>query len=128
MCYSSFYAQVIGLYFFLLNLTMLLHGARWKRQVSELLSNHALLAVTGAVGMLIGLILVTTHNVWVSDWHVVITLVGWFVLLQSLMRLFYPEAFVNMVKGMSEKGKGTICNWIFLLVGIYLIWAGFFRV
>ena len=125
MCLSIFLAQVIGCYLFLMSLAMLIHQQRFKKTMSDYLGNATLITLTGAVSLAVGLLIVVDHNIWVPDWQVIITLIGWVLLLRGLMRLFIPEAYVKMSKDMLGKTVHTLMCWVRLFVGIYLIWAGF---
>jgi len=128
MCLSIFLAQVIGLYLFLMSLAMLVHHQRFKKTVSDLLGNMTLITLTGGLMLIFGLLIVVDHNIWIPDWPVLITIIGWILLLQGLMRLFVPDAFIKMSKDMQGKVVYTLACWIRLFVGIYLIWAGFSQV
>ncbi len=125
MCLSTFFAFVIGSYLFLVSLAMLVHQQRFKKIMADTLSDHPLLALTGCLGIIFGLVIVTTHNYWVSDWPLLITLVGWFSLLQGIARLFAPNEFAKMCKQFHAKMGYYLVTWIWLLIGLYLIWAGF---
>ena len=125
MCLSLFLAQVIGCYLFLVSLAMLVHQQRCKKTMHEFLGNHALVCLTGMINLVIGLLIVVSHNIWVAEWPVVVTIVGWVVLLQALMRIFFPDAFVKMMKDLMAKTGFLLMSWVMLIVGIYLIWAGF---
>ena len=125
MCLSIFLAQVIGCFVFLVSLAMLVHSARCKKIMHDFLADHTMVAFSGNVSLLLGLLLVVSHNVWMSGWPVLITLIGWVLLLQGLMRIFFPENFVKMMKDLMNKTGYSLMCWVWLLVGIYLIWAGF---
>lgn len=125
MWLSIFYAQVFGLYLFLVSLAMLVHQQRAKKTMGEFLNDHSLVSLSGALGLVIGLIIVVSHNIWVSTWPVVVTVVGWIVLVQALMRIFFPETFIKLMKELMAKTGYLLMTWIWLLVGIFLIWAGF---
>ncbi len=125
MCISTFYAQVLGLWLFLIGLAMVVHHARFKKTVMESLNQAPLMNVTGFIALLIGLIIVTTHNIWVSAWPVVITIIGWVYVIQGVMRIYWPDSFAKMMKDLKAKSGDTVLTWIWLIVGLYLIWAGF---
>jgi len=125
MCLSLFFAQVIGCYLFLVSLAMLVHQARFKKMMHEFIASHTLITFSGILNLIIGLVIVVSHNVWVSQWPVVVTIVGWALLLQALMRIFFPEAFVKMMRELMAKTGYLLMSWVLLIVGIYLIWAGF---
>ena len=125
MCLSILLAQAIGCYLFLMSLAMLIHSQRFKKAANDYLGNPAVMTLVGALTLVIGLLIVLQHNIWVSDWVVLITLVGWIVFLQGVLRLFVPDAFAKMSKDFMSKPVYTLVCWARLIIGIYLIWAGF---
>ena len=38
-----------------------------------------------------GLAIVLVHNVWVADWRVIITLLGWLLLVRGAVRILIPD-------------------------------------
>jgi hypothetical protein len=124
MCLSTFLALVIGLYLFFMSLAMLVHQQRFKKIIAEFLGNQPLLTLSGGLGMIFGLLIVISHNVWVASWPLLITLVGWITLIQGLARIFFPEHFVKVVKEMQARVGYALMTWVWLLVGVYLVWAG----
>lgn len=125
MCISLFYAQVIGLWLFLLALAMIVHQPRFKKTVLDTLGNSMFITFSGLIALGIGLVIVVSHNIWVASWPVVVTLYGWFLIFQGVMRIFWPEALIRMMKDLLAKSGFTIMSWVWLVVGAYLIWAGF---
>lgn len=125
MCLSTFLAFVIGSYLFLISLAMLVNQHRFNKIMTEFLADQPLLTFSGALGIIFGLLIVTSHNVWVADWVLLITLIGWFTLLQGILRVFFPHHFVKLAKELHSKVSYWLITWIWLLIGIYLIWAGF---
>ena len=122
---SIFFAKLIGVYLVLVFLSMLLHHQKYKRIMSDFLSNSALLTFAGGTGLLLGLLVVLTHNFWLSEWPVLITLVGWIAVLQGILRLFFPDAYIKLVKEMMTKAGWLIWCWLCFIVGLYLVWVGF---
>lgn len=125
MCLSLFYAQVIGVYAFLIGLAFLTHPHRYKKVATEFLGYPPLIAISGAICLAAGIIIVNTHNVWVSQWPVLITLAGWYLIFHAVMRLFFTDGFVKWMKEWIEKPSYTGASWAWLLIGLYLIWVGF---
>lgn len=127
MCCSMFLAKAVGLFFLLVSAAMLFHHNYWKKALVEVAHNAATMAISGAIWLVLGLLVVLTHNVWSSDWHVIVTLFGWLMLFQGVGRLFYPESFARGIKSMMDSGKFLVVNWIVLLASAYLVWVAFFR-
>lgn len=122
MCLSTFLAQVIGWYLFLTSLAMLFNQAHFKKVMTDFFGNQPLMTLAGAIGTILGLLIVITHNVWVSDWPILVTIIGWLTLLQGAFRLFFPAAAVQYAKNLQAKLGFVLISWIWLLVGVYLIW------
>ena len=125
MCLSIFCAQVIGLYLFLVSLATLVHQQRCRKTAAEFSTNHALVCLTGGLNLLFGLIIVVMHNIWVAQWPVLITIIGWLLVIQGVLKIFFPDTHARYSKNLLAKSGFTLLNWIFLIVGIYLVWMGF---
>ena len=125
MCFSIFLAQVIGIYLFLVSLAMLMHQAYSKKVIHEFLAIPSLIALSGGLSLIIGLLLVVSHNIWVAKWPVLITIIGWIMLLQGCARIFIPDTFVKFMKDLTSKKGYLLMSWVWLLVGLYLMWMGF---
>jgi len=124
-CISVFLAKVMGIFLFLVSLGMLVHQQRYKRLMHDFLSNSSLVNFSGCVGLILGLLVLGCHNVWVSDWPVLVTIIGWIVLLQGVMRIFFPDAYSKMVKELMNGTGYQVWSWVWLLIGLYLVWVGF---
>jgi len=125
MCISIFYAQVLGIWLFLMGLAMVIDSARFKKAAMETLNNASIMTCSGCAALGLGLLLVLSHNIWVGAWPVIVTIIGWIFIFQGVMRLFWPESFSKMMKDMMSGSGYTVMSWVWLLVGLYLIWAGF---
>lgn len=127
MCLSPFFAVVIGFYLVLVSLAVLVHPQRSRKDIAEFLSDHPLLCLSGGLSILFGLIVVASHNIWIWQWPVVITLIGWILLIQGICRILCPDHFVRWVKGIVNEKRLTSWAWMWLVVGIYLVWAAFYQ-
>ncbi len=125
MCISVFFALVLGFYLALTNLACLIHQDRSKKVVAEFLGSHALMALSGARSLMIGLLIVVSHNMWIGDGRVLITLIGWFAVVQGIARLFFPEHSAKLCKRIINGVGYQITLWVWLLIGLYLIWLAY---
>ena len=125
MCLSFFLAQVIGIYLLLVSSAMLFQKDRFQKTIMDLLNSPPLLALTGSLGIIFGLLIVVPHNIWASSWVVLVTLFGWIMLLQGVMRVFFPHHFSKLVKRIDATIGYNLFSWVWLLIGVYLIWMGF---
>src|SRR5258708_20369207 len=90
---TIFLARLIGLFAILVSLSMVVHKRLMVETTTALLRNAPLLLITGMVGLVAGLAMVLSHNVWSGGaLPVVVTLSGWIILVRSLILLLLsPE-------------------------------------
>jgi hypothetical protein len=75
---------------------------------------------TGYITFLLGLITVVLHNIWVLDWRLAITILGWTTLLKGIEKIVFP----NRVNKIAQKFKGGQRFWGFVifLIGVFYFW------
>ena len=121
---SLFLAKVLGLYLLIVCVALLVKRKMWLSMVEKLADSIPLMVVSGAFTLILGLALVVSHNVWTTDWRVIVTLLGWATIVKGMLRLFFPEK----IKPLAMKLAGNwLVIWVllFFLVGAYLIYIGF---
>ncbi len=123
---SIFLAKVIGLFVAISALAIL---ARYKKSLElqhEAAKSPIFIYTSGFSILILGVLLVVSHSVWVWDWRLIITILGWAVLFKGTLRIFFPD----IVRRLIEKKKGDrrfmLAEVGVLLVGLYLVYKGFF--
>jgi uncharacterized membrane protein len=91
MTASIFIARLLGPLFLLLGFAMLLKPAHFRAIMEDFLRSPAMIYLAGFFGLLGGIALVLTHNLWVADWRVIITLIGWLTIVRALVAVYAPE-------------------------------------
>jgi hypothetical protein len=69
---------------------LMMEGAGYSNVLKEFIANRALIFLTGVLALLAGVAIVNVHNVWVPDWRVIITVLGWLLVLRGVMLLVFP--------------------------------------
>jgi hypothetical protein len=73
-----------------------------------------------------GLAVVLSHNVWVQDWRVIVTLLGWLALISGGVRVFAPERAIKFgKKALARKEYTTGAAAIWVVIGAVLCYFGF---
>lgn len=124
---SIFLARALGLYFLIIAISMLINGEKIKPLLTNIINDASLLFVTGFMALIIGILLVVSHNIWVADWRVVITIVAWMALFKGIMRVACPQFALDA----SKKWVGNDFTYnlsmvLVLLIGLFLSYHGFF--
>jgi hypothetical protein len=96
---SIFLAKLMGPILLVAGIAMLVNRKELDALAQELLRSRALLFLLGLIDLAIGLAIVLTHNVWVADWRLIITLLGWLLIVRGAVRVLIPD----QVKGLGAK-------------------------
>ena len=123
---SIFLARFFGIYVLITGLFLFSQGDIVRKALKEFYQSPALMMVSGALNLMVGLLIVLSHSVWETHWSVIITVIGYLALLRGLLRFFSPfhgKKFYEVLCGKS----GAIWTGIVLLIfGFFLAYKGFF--
>lgn len=124
---SLFIARMFGLYILILAPILLFKRELFKRVMEDFSKNYAVLFLTGIFTLIIGLAIVLTHNIWVMNWTVIITIFGWAALIKGICFLAFPGSLSKFSDFYSKAKVFPVVHAVIaLLVGIYLTYMGFF--
>lgn len=83
--------HLVPLLLLLLGLSFVLQGRRWVEAGREVTAAPHRFLPNALVLLSIGLIIVLSHNDWVADWPLAITLFGWVLVIKSASFLLFPR-------------------------------------
>jgi hypothetical protein len=115
----SFYlAKFWGSLFIILGLATI--GAKLLGRIIKYTEDNTITISTGYITFLLGLITVVLHNIWVLDWKVAITILGWTTLLKGIEKIAFPKR-VNKIAKMFKGGQ-TFWGFVILSIGLFYFW------
>lgn len=117
---SIYLAKFWGSLFMILGLLSV--GAKFLGRVIEYTEDKTITVSTGYITFLLGLITVVLHNIWVKDWRVAITVLGWVTLIKGIEKIAFPER-VNR-KAQMFKGGQVLWGSVIFLIGAWFFWIG----
>ena len=95
---TVFLAKLIGLSLIGFSLAMLTHKTAGVATMTALIHQSTFVFIFGSVALVAGLAVVLSHNRWSGGvLPVVITLLGWVILIRGLLLLFLPESLIVVV-------------------------------
>ena len=122
---SIFLAKAIGIYYIFVSIAFLINKIRLRGLIIETMNNPAFLLLSGFIALIIGILLVVGHNLWVEDWRVIITIIGWLALIKGMTIILFPQFLVNLsIKWMQNDAAYTITFLFVLLMGALLLYFG----
>jgi hypothetical protein len=114
-------AQILGIMFVVLGLSMLFNKKWTTLAVEEIVKNQGLTWIGGLVTLILGAVIVALNNVWTSGLPLFITILGWLTLIKGAFILLLPDSTVSYYRKMN---KGNIFVWggvIVFILGLILL-------
>ena len=123
---SIFLARLIGPVMALVGISLMMNEMAFRKTAMEFLRSPALIFFSGMILMPAGLAVVLSHNVWVLNWPVIITLLGWIAVISGALRVFAPDRSLKIgKKAIASKEIITIAAAFWLVIGAVLCYFGF---
>jgi hypothetical protein len=86
------------------------------------------ITLIGILSLVAGLAIVNPHNLWVSDWRVIITILGWLAIVRGVLSLLFPARMHAFGETITASTSGPIIGALIILVlGGILSWMGYLR-
>lgn len=126
MLTSVYLARLIGPVMLAVGIGILVNPATFRSLAREFLDSAALVFLSGLITMTAGLAIVLAHRVVAPDWRLLITLLGWLMLIGGAIRIALPGTAVRIGRGFLDRpGALTVSAAIWLVIGAILTIAGY---
>jgi hypothetical protein len=121
MANSKTIAGLIGPTLIALAAATLINLGSISTLVESVSHDPALVMVSGVLSFVAGLAVVRVHNHWAGDWAVLVTILGWLLLVGGLVRLLFPIRLAGMAASFAQS-TGLIAGEavVFLVIGAFL--------
>jgi hypothetical protein len=119
MVKSIYLAEFWGWYLIVFFGLIIFNSKRIK-QMLDYIKDEKFLLLISFIAITIGLINIVIHNIWSSDWRIIITLFGWIALFKGIMFFSFPEIAKRQVERFSTKWLPYMLIFLFFM-GLYLL-------
>src|SRR5437016_1615297 len=97
---STFLARLIGPVLLIAGVGLFANRASFRSMAQEFLRSPASLYFSGFLILPAGLAIVLTHNLWVANWRVIITVLGWLMMIGGVLRMLAPAQVRSLGESM----------------------------
>jgi len=123
---SYFLAQTLGVYLVILSLSLLNNPDNFISVISGIFHNAALQFLIGMNILIIGILMVVSHNVWTASWAVVVTILSWLIFIKGLLYIAFPKVIHAMSQPfLGSKNLMYAGAMVNLVLGLWLCYMGF---
>ena len=124
---SIFIARIFGLCYLILGACFLFNRKAFQGVMEDFCKNRALVFFGGFFALVIGVLIILTHNTWVANWTVIITIIGWIGLVKGIWMIAFPDTVSTFVQAYQRNESLPIIHSIAaLILGALLTFFGFF--
>ena len=119
-------SKFLGPVILVLSIRMMVAPTGLQETTRRFLADRPLVLISGVLAMTAGLSIVNTHNVWILEWPLIVTLFGWALLLGGALRVAAPDVVDRVGGAMMERPRMTRfagAFWAFL--GAFLTFKGY---
>jgi hypothetical protein len=102
---ALFMARIIALIYIPMGVAMMTGQLKGKEVLSSYEKSAAFTLFVGIFAVVFGVFLVQNHNIWVMDWPVLITLLGWIAVIEGVIFIAFPKTMLSIVKRISKYEK-----------------------
>lgn len=118
--------QLIGIVYLAVGVGILLNYSHYKKMIEDFVNDTTALYFGGIMALVVGYLLVTHHNIWEKDWHVIITVIGWLALIKGLFLLMLPKSATLMTKAFLKLKNVMMIEAVFIIaIGIFFMYLGY---
>ncbi len=123
---SIFLARLLGPLLFVVGVGILLNPRAFRTMAVEVVGSLTLVYLFGLIDFAAGLAIVLTHNVWMASWRVLITLIGWLMLIRGALRILLPDTVMGYAaKIVRNKRIYPIAGIVLIILGVTLCYFGY---
>jgi hypothetical protein len=123
---SIFLARLLGPLLLVPGVSLLLNPKAFRAIATDLVRSLPLIYLLGFLDMAAGLAIVLVHNVWVADWRVLITILGWLLLVRGVVRQVAADRIVGYAaKLFRNKLTYPISGGVMVVLGLTLCYFGY---
>jgi hypothetical protein len=121
MLTSKTIASLIGPTFVAVGAALLLNLGSISAVLEPLSRDPALVLIYGIFLFVAGLAIVRFHNRWEANWSVVVTILGWLLVVGGLLRILFPLRFAAVTGDVAQSaGMMAVVGVVSLAVGAFL--------
>ncbi|MBI1360742.1 MAG: DUF2065 domain-containing protein [Alphaproteobacteria bacterium] len=118
-------AKAYGLYMLVTGLSGIVAPGRWNAMVVDFQDSPGLTYLTAVITFVLGLVLVGIHSFWTDPLAVVISLIGWIVLIEGLLLFAVPQGFLRLGASLvGTAGRARAYAVFAVILGVVLLVLG----
>jgi uncharacterized membrane protein len=123
---SLFIARLLAPVFVVIGIALLTRPEAYRSLLREFVASAVSMYIAGFLGLVGGLALLLTQNLWVLDWRLIITLIGWISVLRGVATILWPGSLAPVADWvLKHRNSFAVSAVIDLAIGLVLGYFGY---
>lgn len=122
---SYLIAKIFALFFVAVGLSVVLGNLDVNKMVKSFQDSPALMIMSGFMMVVTGGLMIQYHNLWVKDWRVLITIMGWATLIKGVVFIAFPS-LMPIVGSKFKNVNVQPLGFVIMAIGLGFGYLGFF--
>lgn len=123
---SVFLARLLGPLLLLPGVGLLVNPREFRTMASEVVGSVTLVYLFGLIDFAAGIAIVLVHNVWTVKRRVLITLIGWLLLIRGAARVLITDTLMGYAKTVIRtKQLYPVSGGVLVILGLVLCYFGY---
>lgn len=123
---SILLAKIMGPMLLIVGIGIFVNLELYRRMVADFGNSLLLIYMSGTIALVMGLIVVTFHNVWAWRWPVIVTVIGWLSLIKGTVRIVAPRFVADRAARYARNGNVLMTTAIVAaVIGAVLTYFGY---
>ena len=119
---SIILAQVLGIFFSIVGLSMVANSKGAHAAIEASVENKGILWLWGIIALVIGATIVTLANDWTLGMPLIIAAIGWIAIVKGVFISIFPESAASLYRKFSSRGILMFCGFIAIIIGLVLLY------
>ncbi|MCR4260876.1 MAG: hypothetical protein NUV96_00820 [Candidatus Colwellbacteria bacterium] len=117
---SIFLGQVLSVYFIVMGFALFVNKGEMLKAAQEFVGANASFVFYGAIALILGLLMILSHNIWDGTWRTIITFSGWAITMKGATAVLFPKVLKNTVNILLRGSITNIMGLLVIALGTYL--------
>ena len=119
-------ARLAGPPLMAIGLGVLLNRTLYTAAIVESVKSTTLIFLSGVACLLAGLAILNAYRAWTADWRLLVTIVGWLLVIAGVVRIVVPSFAAGMATTVYVGTVGLpIAGAVALVIGAVLTFMGY---
>ena len=127
MAPTKLIAGLMGPVMLAMGIALLLNRQMFPQMVAQLAQNYIVIIFSGILALLAGIAVVRVHNVWSGGWTILVTVLGWLLIVSGLVRMWFPQLASPLAQSFGENETLIpAAGLVVLVIGALLSFKAYF--